>query len=129
VFKPGFMRDWGVVHDEVREDLVVLDGSIIPCALGINPALTIAAVALRALTELRQQWLAPGKAAEDQQLGPMPPRREIKVPVSKPTRIRILERMTGEVLLEREDKTPEPCIVDLRARARTRPLAEQNPNL
>lgn len=41
---------------EVFGDLVVLDGSIVPRALGINPALTIAALALRASRSLREKW-------------------------------------------------------------------------
>ena len=39
----------GATGNAVHEGLVVLDGSIIPTALATNPALTIAAVALRAL--------------------------------------------------------------------------------
>lgn len=41
---------------EVHPDLVVLDGSIIPTSLGINPALTIATVAQRAINRLRVLW-------------------------------------------------------------------------
>jgi pimeloyl-ACP methyl ester carboxylesterase len=42
----------------VWDGLVVLDGSIVPTALGTNPALTIAALALRAVTFLckKEQW-------------------------------------------------------------------------
>ncbi|MGH6646714.1 MAG: alpha/beta fold hydrolase [Aquabacterium sp.] len=42
--------------EEVYPDLVVLDGSIIPTSLGINPALTIASVAQRAIDRLRVFW-------------------------------------------------------------------------
>jgi pimeloyl-ACP methyl ester carboxylesterase len=38
------------------DGLVVLDGSIIPSPVGINPALTISAIALRASEQLGQQW-------------------------------------------------------------------------
>ena len=40
----------------VYEDLVVLDGSILPCSVGANPALTIAAVSLRAARTLARRW-------------------------------------------------------------------------
>ncbi len=40
----------------VYETLVVLDGSIVPTSLGINPALTIAAVAERAIEGLKKAW-------------------------------------------------------------------------
>lgn len=40
----------------VYRHLVVLDGSIVPTSLGINPALTIAALAHRAMTKLPEQW-------------------------------------------------------------------------
>ena len=36
--------------------LAVLDGSIVPTSLGINPALTIATIARRAITELMGDW-------------------------------------------------------------------------
>lgn len=42
--------------DRTYEGLAVLDGSIIPVSLGVNPALTIAAVSLRAAMELASDW-------------------------------------------------------------------------
>jgi len=61
----GASKDEGVVdeHGQVfnakgglHPDLYVLDGAIIPSALQTNPALTIAAVALRAARHLRREW-------------------------------------------------------------------------
>ncbi|MBZ9810311.1 MULTISPECIES: GMC family oxidoreductase N-terminal domain-containing protein [unclassified Mesorhizobium] len=40
--------------------LIVLDGSVVPTSLGINPALTIAVLALRAITELKGEWQLSG---------------------------------------------------------------------
>lgn len=60
----GVVDDCGRVFDPARagqaqpwhEGLVVLDGAILPSALCTNPGLTIAAVALRAVRRLRQDW-------------------------------------------------------------------------
>ncbi len=55
----GVVDDHGRVFDpagDVHEGLVVLDGSIVPGALRINPALTIAALAERAMPWLLAQW-------------------------------------------------------------------------
>jgi len=41
---------------QVHEGLAVLDGAIVPSSLAINPALTISALALRALDRLVQAW-------------------------------------------------------------------------
>lgn len=41
---------------DVHEDLVVLDGSVVPTSLGINPALTIAALAQMSVEALAPSW-------------------------------------------------------------------------
>ncbi len=48
---------------EVLDGLCVLDGSIVPRALGLNPALTITALAERAVQRLAAQWGLGGEAA------------------------------------------------------------------
>jgi len=59
----GVVDDCGRVFDggpqatgRVHDGLFVLDGAIIPAALGTNPALSIAALALRAAESLRAEW-------------------------------------------------------------------------
>jgi choline dehydrogenase-like flavoprotein/pimeloyl-ACP methyl ester carboxylesterase len=113
VFIPDFIRDWRVVHDETYENLVVLDGSIIPCALGINPALTIAAVALRALHQLRKTYLPEVEQVAGKGFNELPRLRQVKVPELLPTEIRILERMKGELRLELADSYSQIRIVEL----------------
>jgi cholesterol oxidase len=46
----------GSSERSLHEGLVVLDGSIVPTSLGINPALTISVLALRAITRLKKEW-------------------------------------------------------------------------
>ncbi|UXH78854.1 GMC family oxidoreductase N-terminal domain-containing protein [Roseateles amylovorans] len=84
--------------DRVHEDLVVLDGAIVPTSLAINPALTITALALRALAHLTAKW--------DLNHGPGPVRQErvrprfrrIEAPKAEtPTVIEVRERLGGFV--------------------------------
>ena len=116
VFNPhGRLDDSGV--PSVHDGLVVLDGSIIPCALGINPAFTIAAVALRALDMLREEWLAACQPKTDRVadgFAALPPPRTYQdsATASQPT-IKILERMKGEVKLEFDDSYIKKYLVEL----------------
>ncbi|WP_149762947.1 alpha/beta fold hydrolase [Neomesorhizobium albiziae] len=70
-FHAGVTNQWGqvfiaeepgdpTVDPATFEGLAVLDGSIIPTSLGINPALTIATLALRALGKLKEAWQLTG---------------------------------------------------------------------
>ena len=56
-----FDADTGAVSP-LHEGLVVLDGSIVPTSLGINPALTISVLAQRAITQLKILWRLTGPA-------------------------------------------------------------------
>lgn len=60
----GVVNEWGEVYEVTPEgqapqwegSLMVLDGAVLPGSLGANPALTIAAISLRASEHLRQAW-------------------------------------------------------------------------
>lgn len=78
--------------------LAVLDGSIVPVALGINPALTIAALAERALPMLADDWCL----VVDTSLPPLHPPRPMRIDRTQPetpasTRFTLHERMTGRL--------------------------------
>ena len=91
--------------------LLVLDGAIVPCALGINPALTIATLADVALDTLINQW-------QLQAAKPSPPTKpsgqarpvyrqiDPMAPAEAPTRteVQVLERLAGWVDLPDLDK-------------------------
>jgi len=112
----GNDRDAGVVDDIGRvfdleggattyEGLLVLDGSIIPTALGTNPLLTIAALAERAVERYAetQGWelrldRQPAYAV-DETLPAGPPGIEVHQPRVAKTEIRFAERMTGPLKL------------------------------
>lgn len=103
----GVVDDLGRVFDAatpgaVHEGLVVLDGSIIPGSLGINPALTIAAIALRAVEGLRAAWgLDAGTAAGRAAARATRPvfRRVPTLAAPVPTRIEVVERLCGDAYL------------------------------
>lgn len=107
----GVVNQWGQVFTgqgcEVYADLAVLDGAIMPTALGINPALTITALALRAVAApagLRQQWgLQAAVSPPGQPLPPLQgPRPRYRTPVHQPglpTLAEFRERMAGFVRL------------------------------
>ncbi|MDE2276965.1 MAG: GMC family oxidoreductase N-terminal domain-containing protein, partial [Burkholderiales bacterium] len=79
-FDQAVVDDCGRVFAEgvfTHPGLAVLDGSIVPRALGINPALTIAALAERAVPVLQAEWgltSATGQPAPP----PLPPRPEVR---------------------------------------------------
>jgi choline dehydrogenase-like flavoprotein len=84
----------------VLPGLVVLDGAIVPRALGINPSLTIAALAEHAVEALKTLWELGELTAV---LKPIPGQRVWSEPKPKPEQpasgIRILEKVHGTLEL------------------------------
>jgi cholesterol oxidase len=109
----GVVDDLGRVYDASAASpvatfagLVVLDGSIVPSSLGINPALTIAALAQRAITILAAQWNFKAPACEAKlELRTRPKFRDINgdwanfTPNAAETLIEMTEQMRGTVSL------------------------------
>ena len=110
----------------IHDGLVVLDGSIIPTALGTNPALTISAVTLRAAESLAHTWGfaegAPGAPAT-------PLRRPVfrstdvaaEVPASK---VEIIERLVGPVAFKAADSVEQRRVVELTLRFKLKLLGQ-----
>ena len=106
----GVVNEWGAVFQTDRpsandwqDSLLVFDGALVPASLGANPALTIAALSLRAADHWRTCW------------GWQPPRSPPATPPPvdrpraraladclpsqppKPTQVQIIERLWGRV--------------------------------
>ncbi len=92
-----FIGDEGTVHD----NLVVLDGAILPKAVGTNPALTIAALCARAMPFLLEQW---NYTALAEDIGAQFRRRPDFDPIAPPanrqrTEMQFAERLRGPLTL------------------------------
>ncbi len=118
----GVVDDYGMVFDPAAQPgarsetdatwqgtLFVLDGSIIPCSLGANPALTIATLAHRAALQLRRQWAwQAASTPPTPAIKPVAKRPVFRAPAAcitpaKATRLLMAERLFGKVLLHSND--------------------------
>jgi choline dehydrogenase-like flavoprotein/pimeloyl-ACP methyl ester carboxylesterase len=118
----GVVDEFGRVFDgdpgseeQFHEGLVVLDGAVIPTAIGTNPALTITAVALRAVNELRGVWhLEEPAADETKRLDQRPWYRQLQAQHYadyQETEIQVIERLSGEVrLLDRKEQAVDAVV-------------------
>ena len=131
----GVVDDCGRVFNAGAEaddawlgSLIVLDGSIVPGSLGVNPALTITAVAMRATENLCIDWgyVAPNQAQANGQpiaeprpilirrrVEPADPGTNTQRHAPTPTTIEIVERLRGPVALQVGQTLPRKCIVEL----------------
>jgi cholesterol oxidase len=119
--------------DDWYGSLLVLDGSIIPGSLGVNPALTISAIALRAMDEFIKK-LQSKKEIEIPNPSVSEPRQPLderhrfsaarpsvtKEPVA--TKVAITERLSGKVRLRLDNRPPENYILELTLKYEEREL-------
>ena len=118
----GVVDDCGQVFDgagdapsAIHDGLVVLDGSIVPTSLGINPALTIATLAHRAIDKLIDKWrLVPIQPIQSG--SPATESRPVFKPPfcrgsPRPTEVQVLERLSGYVAIDNEHRWVELSLV------------------
>ncbi|MES2512298.1 MAG: alkaline phosphatase D family protein [Pseudomonadota bacterium] len=120
----GVVNEFGQVFnprslsaDGVFETLAVLDGSIVAGSLGANPSLTISALALRAVAQLKKDWGF--SSAPLQQTQALPPRPVFAAATPDtttppaPTVVEISERLWGHVSLQTAGDGQHPFLLEL----------------
>ncbi len=118
--------------NSVYDTLVVLDGSIVPTALGTNPALTIAAVALRASEELVDQWGLTDPAPLPAVAEPFrrPVFRDTNHAIRpRPTEVEVIERLYGSVRFAPQGKPDTDYVVELTLQFDPKAVQDLNPAL
>jgi hypothetical protein len=129
----GVVDEWGAVFQVDRVDeaadkdgdawqgtLLVLDGAIVPASLGANPALTIAALSLRAARHWRRRWGWTSWERGAWRPEPEPPVRVRHRPLAQctpavvaPTEFQIVERLSGVLPQLQTDQGPQDFVAEL----------------
>jgi len=96
----------------LHDGLVVLDGSIVPASLGINPALAIATLAHRAILELRDRWEL---TTPEREPPPIETQPVFRIPPNSPgwrsTEVQVIERLVGSLDLDGVTRWAEVSLV------------------
>jgi cholesterol oxidase len=119
----GVVDEYGRVYDgdprhrqQYHEGLAVLDGAIIPTAIGTNPALTITAISLRALDALKKRWNLESGTAEKDALYSRPSFRQLPKRFYRDyreTEVQVIERLSGDVRLRNKDGKTVDAVVEI----------------
>jgi choline dehydrogenase-like flavoprotein len=105
----------------IHEGLYVLDGSIVPTSLGINPLLTITALALGIVAQWLREWgepVAGSQRAPADAPGPARPMRPMSVRSAPPTQLAFSERMYGRLACAPQSGGPAAGIPRINLRFR-----------
>lgn len=112
----GVVDEFGRVFDgdsrRVHGGLVVLDGAIVPTSLGINPSLTIAMLARRAMRHLRREW-------QFSELDPVahPPAPPPEWRPLRPTSRKVVPQTQGSTLIEMTEQMKSCVTIEFDGKA------------
>jgi cholesterol oxidase len=123
----GHCRVFDAAADGWQGSLLVADGAAMPGSLGVNPALTITALAMRACAALRaaRGW----QPAVPAPAPPLPRPRvgapEVPPPALPPaaTEVAVIERLDGVAWLDVGADLPRRCVIELTLAYEPKPLA------
>lgn len=122
----------GKQKNKVYDGLVVLDGSIIPGAPGINPALSITALSLRAVENLTNQWGWQENQFCSTATNIKRPRfRKIATdtaPDKLPTKVALTERLIGKAVLQ-SSEGPKEVLLELSMQSAPVKIADYTNNV
>jgi cholesterol oxidase len=122
----GVVNEWGEVWnaapdastDDWGGSLLVLDGSIVPGSLGANPALTIAALSLRAAERALHQWgwvpwqdTVPTEARDRGRTRPLADCTLPQPPAE--TEVQLVERLTSQGLRAETPQGDKALVVEI----------------